>query len=236
MIPTYFSCVRTGTGYGFEYVIRLHDALRRNTSGDMRLLNFTDQPEEYPGVIRVDISKHGLKGWWGKIALFNPLYQPFDGMIYFDLDTAITGNIDEMVKAAKAKNEFIILRDFLYYKRLAENRNPNPKDFGYGSAIMHIPQGFGRKVWDDFMADRDTFMTKYEGVAGGGDQAFIHDTIGPDALLWQDMVSDKDYFRSFKFPVSLMNELPPKTRVVCFHGYPKPHEATKCSWLERNWY
>jgi hypothetical protein len=231
----FFSCVRTGTGYSFEYVVRLYNMLRRNTTCDMRLLNFTDQPEEYPGVYRIDITKHGLQGWWGKVALFNPSYQPFDGMIYFDLDTAITGNIDEMVSVVRQRNEFIILRDFLYYKRLAENRNPNPRDFGYGSAVMNIPNGFGRKIWDDFMANKEVFMAKYHGVAGGGDQALIHDIVGPDALLWQDMFENKNYFRSFKFPISLMDALPENTRVVCFHGFPKPHEATKCSWLKHNW-
>ena len=92
-------CVRTGTKYGPEYVERLRDMISRNlehgTAGQFECI--TDQPETFPGI--VNQPAEDLGGWWSKMGLFIPHRWPEgDRIWFFDLDTLITGPLDDILK------------------------------------------------------------------------------------------------------------------------------------------
>ena len=207
--------------FGPEYVHILRDSVRRHWP-DMRLrfACMTDIPKErFDGDVEVFPLLHNLPRWWSKMELFGPSAEAkFGDRLYFDLDTAICGPLDEIVKQCR---EFTILRDF-YRPR------------GYGSGVMFIPRGFISNIWDAFMRDSYQIVGQMR-----GDQDFL-EVAAPNAALWQDVCPGKFY--SFKpAPIFIdgkpatLASLPKGASVVCFHGFPRPAETPPDNWIRQHW-
>jgi hypothetical protein len=200
-------------GRGVEYVNVLFDSVRRNLEAgtEGRFIVFTDEwlpvsayrdgVEQYP-------LPGNLEGWWNKLHLFKAGVLPDgDRVVYFDLDTLITGPID---KLAAYDGEFGILADF--YRPL-----------GLQSSVMAWEAGKQTGVWESFAA------------AGcpqddpGGDQAWIEKVYQPKRERFQ--VRFPDMFVSYKVSGGV---LPDKASVCVFHGHPRPHEVVT-GWVPRVW-
>jgi len=148
-------CVNAGNyeGRGAEYVNVLFDMVRRNLAEGHQgeFVCFTDDPKGIDESIKVRALPKGLNGWWNKLYLFKAeLFPKGDRILYFDLDTLITGRLDEI---AAYDGEFAILRDFY-------------RQDGWQSSVMAWRAGFGSHLWDLFEEQ------KYPDVQGG-DQAWI---------------------------------------------------------------
>ena len=107
-------CLKWGNLYGPEYVNRLHRAIKRNTTLDIKFHCFT---EDKTGLDK-DITIHPLpynhlKGWWNKVYLFSNeiAFNKGDKIFYIDLDTLITDTIDDLLQ--QPANKITVLRDFL---------------------------------------------------------------------------------------------------------------------------
>jgi hypothetical protein len=137
-----------------------------------------------------------------------------DQIFFFDLDTVITGNIDELLNY---RGDFAILRDF-YRDGKWKNRPA-----GYGSAIMSWKPEAKREWWDKFVE------AKYP-TDRLGDQGLMEQYAGPHADTWQDMFPNQ----IFSYKVHCKNELPTDARIVCFHGNPPPHKVNN-KWMSQNW-
>lgn len=186
--------VKWGDKYGPEYVNILADAIVRNSTVEKRFIVFTDNPEGIDDGIETRPLPGNLQGWWNKLYLFSPEAGLEGRNIFFDLDTVITSNIDELFAY---KGPFAILRDFY---------RPN----GYGSAIMAWTDH--HEIWDKFKAEGFPDID-------GGDQAFIEKHV-KNADRWQDFVKGIYSYKQNdceKWP-------PHDTKIVCFHGVPNPHE------------
>lgn len=192
------ACVlRSGGGvYNTAYVEKLRDGVARNLKAPHRFvcLSDVDVPCE-----RIAL-EHNWPGWWSKIELFK-LPGP---VLYFDLDTIITGDLGEI---AACRDRFIILRNF-YSKN-------------------HV--GSGMMAWqDDVRRVYDRFDARVMGRCAG-DQEFIGEMI--QGVIWQDLlpgqiVSYKAHVRkAIKRTETGTGEIPEGARVVCFHGAPRPHET-----------
>lgn len=145
-------------------------------------------------------------GWWSKLELFAPWNDHLRPCLFLDLDTFVLGNIDDLVSLVPAK--LTMLRDF------------NRPETGQ-SAIMSIPQDVGM-IWRRFVTDPATWMAKFK---GGGDQAFLN-------RFDIDFLQDKFHgIRSYK--VDKLQNDPGNTRIVCWHGKPKPHECG--GWVREVW-
>ena len=112
-------------GRGAEYVHILYDMVSRNLPDGFpgKFVCFTnDDPKNYSAAIEVrPLPNPGLTGWYHKLSLFQDgLFPQGDRIVYFDLDTVITGPLDEIVKY---EGDFGVLRDFY-----------RPNDMG--SAVM----------------------------------------------------------------------------------------------------
>jgi len=196
-----FVCVNAGNylGKGTEYVNILHDMVIRNLPAGFegKFICFTDTPEGLnPGIETREL--HGqLHGWWNKLYLFKKGVLPGgERIIYLDLDTVITGPLDDIVKY---NSDFAILRDFYYAH-------------GLGSGVM-MWHGDHSRIWDSWVK---AGMPQIN----GGDQGWIQLHVkNPDIL--QELYPQS--FVSYKAHAKKM--FPKGAKVVCFHGEPRPHDA-----------
>lgn len=197
----HFVCLNAGNylGRGKEYVEKLRDGVFRNLPESIKakFTVFTDDPADYGDINKRPLPHPTLNGWWNKLSLFRTgLFPSSDTIVYFDLDTVITGALDEIVQY---EGDFAILRDFYRYN-------------GYGSGVM-IWKGDHSHIWDKWiLADRPEIP--------GGDQAWIEKVL-PNPARLQDIFPGR--FVSYKAHAS--QSIPKGASVVCFHGTPRPHEC-----------
>lgn len=199
-------CLKSGDKYGSEYVLILQDMVRRNLPEGLEgeFVCFTDKPVE--GVECRPLPDTKLNGWYNKIALFKSgLFPDGDRIVYFDLDTVITGPLDDIVTY---QGEFAILRDAY---------RPN----GLQSAVMLWEAGKHFHIWENYrIAGRPDFA--------GGDQEWIERQVKDPGIL-QKLYPGK--FCSYKKDARF--GIPKGCSVVFFHGEPRPHEVS--GWVENVW-
>lgn len=191
------ACVlRSGGDFTTEYVTRLRDAVARHTP-QARFVCLSDVPE-----VATHPLQHDWPGWWAKICLFTPglLTGP---TLYLDLDTVITGDLTALLQCTQ-QDRFMMLRDFY-------NRN------GSGSGVMGW-QGDWSAIYYAFRADPQKVMANHRTARAWGDQAFIAKQVGSRVQHWQDVAPGM--IASYKAGGRTQD-----TRVVCFHGKPRPHEV-----------
>ena len=192
------ACVlRRSPDYDEDYVHRLAVGVHDWLSVPYNFVCLSDKP--VPGVETIEL-EHEWPGWWAKLELFK-LEPP---VIYFDLDTMITGSLDELAGVALL-HPFVILRDFYREK-------------GLQSAMMawHSPQ---RRLYEDF---RDWDEHWQQKLGKRGDQAFLEEKLKGAPAKWQDVLPGQ----VCSYKVHVKNKgVPQNCRVVCFHGRPKPRDV-----------
>lgn len=204
-------CVKQGDAFGSDYVNILADMVKRNLADgtEGRFICFTDNAQGLDSGIEAWGLPPYVKGWWSKLYLFRgDLFQKGDRVLYLDLDTLITGSLDELVAY---DGPFAGLRDFYRPDNL-------------GSGVMAWPAGWGAEIWERWRSEGKPEIE-------GGDQAWIEGFTGRDFVRLQDRFPGQ--FASFKADC---RTTPPKrgTRVVCFHGRPRPHECS-ATWARNVW-
>lgn len=198
-------------GRGREYVEVLKDSISRNLPegfpGQFQV--FSDYCDDYGPEILTRKLPGDLNGWYNKLYLFKSgLFPINDRIVYFDLDTVITGKLDDLFAY---DGEFAILRDFY-------------RPHGYQSSVMAwTPCIETDQIWSEW---------KSEGCpqVEGGDQAWIERRVNnPDLLqkLYPGL------FASYKADGCAGS--PPKgASVIVFHGRPRPHEVIG-NWVPHVW-
>ena len=212
-------CIKFGTKYNNEYVNNLFRGISRNTSKEFLFTCFTDvfNKDADSGILQCPLPL-ARNDWFAKIGLYNKeLYNENDQIFYFDLDTVITGNLDEIFEYS---GNFIILRDF--YRR-----------DGYGSGLMS---------WRPHAVNH--MFTNYRGQkCRHGDQGWCEEQY-PGADIWQEMYPEKviSYKVHIKDSGRVRNPNFTKYRgtldtssIVCFHGRPLPHEVANLDWMREHW-
>jgi hypothetical protein len=169
---------------------------------------FTDQADQLDKGIVVRPLPANLPGWWSKLALFrDDLFPAGDRVIFFDLDTVITGRLDELAAYA---GPFAILRDFY-------------RPSGMQSSVMLWSSGEQREIWQSYTEAGWPMRDP------GGDQAWIerHACEGKIRFL---QTLFPEMFVSYK----QIKGAPDRASVVVFHGKPRPHEVTT-GWVPQVW-
>lgn len=203
------ACIKAGPKFGPEYPNILFDMVRRNLPEgyEGEFVCFTDDATGLDEGIRVRPLPFDLPGWWSKLALFKRgLFKEGERIVFLDLDTVITGRIDEL---CNYNGPFAILRDAF-------------RPDGLQSAVMAWTAGECSEIWDSFVE------AGFPMTDPGGDQAWIERTQIKPAVRLQDALPR--FFVSFK---KLMG-IPVKESVVFFHGHPRPHEVVD-GWVPKVW-
>ena len=195
-----------GEYYDYKYVNNIVDGIISNTTVPYRIVCLTDDKRGLSSDIDEIIRfRHNWPKWWGKIELFRPdIFQ--DGQVFFlDLDTFIVGNLDELVSY---RGEFCALRDFYNQDVM-------------GSGVMSWHGSRVTRIYEAFCKNPEHFIHIHK---IGGDQEFIRQE-KPSIEYFQDVFPNQVI--SYKIHYNAPDgELPNNSRVLCFHGTPKPHEIT----------
>jgi hypothetical protein len=211
-------CIKWGNKYSSDYVDKLFRGIQRNTSKEFSFVCYTDNPQNIRENVKIEPIPFYTGDWYSKIGLYNQdLHLLHEQIFYFDLDTVITGNLDDILSYT---GDFILLRDF-YRKN------------GYGSGLMSW-----RPPAVNHMSKNYTRGYK----ARFGDQGWCEEQY-PGADIWQEQYPKK--IISYKVHIVDKGKLrnPNYTRhsgsldtasIICFHGRPNPHEV-KEEWIKKYW-
>jgi hypothetical protein len=198
-------CLKWGTKYGVEYVNKLFAAVKRNTTIPFDFHCFTEDPTD----IHEDVIIHPLKfdknvdGWWNKLYLFSDEIDIDGRILFIDLDTLITDNIDAMLEI---KEGFVMIRDFFY-----------PLQDNDGSGLMSFETKQHPEIWNTFIANPEAAVRE---LHPHGDQKWIVKFV--DKIThWQTIMPEK----VVSFKIHCGKGLPEKAAVVCYHGRPSVPES-----------
>lgn len=192
--------LRQGREYGPRHAQALHQQITEwLPCVDAVCLSDVD----VPGVRTVPL-RHDWPGWWSKMELFRP--DLTGDILYMDLDTVIVGPLDDIA----AVRSLTLLRDFY-------------KPGHLGSGVMFLPEADRAEVWEAWMTSPQEHMRRHR---KGGDQKFLETLWLDKAARWQDVLPGQVV--SYKVDIRKHGDkVPHGTRVVAFHGKPRPWALTK---------
>jgi len=206
-------CVYWGNKYPIEYVTRLRNMVARNmqhTNYDFYCITDEKITEDIKTLKPTD----NWGTWWQKINLFNPEIVPEGKTLYFDIDSIITGNIDDLARMRTDMSLTII-----------ENFSPRKSECAHNSSIILWDSGDPRitKIYEEFKKDSERVMKELH-----GDQCVVWRILRDDiANFPRELISSYKYHCRGK-------GLPKETRAVIFHGKPDPDEVTD-QWVKDHW-
>ena len=177
-------------------MVNAGDYLGRGAEYVSRLVEGVESHLTIPHRFRIFESTEA--SWWAKLEMFRPdAFPAGERVLYLDLDSIVTGSLDDIATYA---GPFACLRDFY-------------RPWGLGSGVMLWEHGTCNDLWSEWDA-------KGRPKLKGGDQAWV-EVMRPDAVRLQDQFPGQ--FASWKR--DCVTGIPAGTRVVCFHGKPRPHEV-----------
>lgn len=185
-----------------DYIGRLAEGVLKNSSADTLHCISIMNLEDIPNVTRLEPLKGDWKGWHIKAEIFRKdLWEGYDRVLYVDLDTIVTSNIDDILQS---EDEVTMLRDF-YKPQVWETGmlyfDPKIFDGLYEEFLSRNPKG--KEVKD---ADIISNFLRRKGVM----PSFFQDSF-PVGSYKVDVCRDDRRWTDFS--------------VVCFHGNPRPHEV-----------
>jgi len=143
---------------------------------------------------------------------------PLEGrVILFDLDTVITGTLNEI---SKYNGRFAVL-DALWSAGVCGGGV-----FGFQAHNQEIED----IIWKPAVEN-----PKQTNSLVGGDERFWLRRVIPDADRWQNLYPGR-FVSSKPLPSrKLRMDVPNEASVVCFHGKPRPHEVAEAPWIKLHW-
>jgi hypothetical protein len=228
-------CFKWGPKFGPEYVNNFYNAVQRNTTVEHRFICYTDDPEGVDDRIETRPFLVDLPVWWYIIGIANPDHEHSEKVFYFDLDTVVTGNIDDILEMDQP---FATISDFGWVK-------------GLQTAFIMWDRETRNNVWDYFTtkyrpedyANLDCDYTQW-----GGTNQFLEECMGvvrinknPIAAIKNapKVVRLQDEFpgacASYKAQkLAGLETLPEDISLVFFHGNPMPHQVNE-TWMSEHW-
>ncbi len=235
--PLHVACLIHSNGYDWQYVERLYNSVRRNSTYEVVFHVFTEAHRPVPP----DMVKHELiewadingprKSWWYKMQVFNPANHS-GPLLYFDLDTVIVRNFDWIPKLSL--RYFWATRDFRQLWR--------PTHRGINSSVMWWDTQRFAWMWQE-IEKRNIYhlMRQYP-----GDQDYVSDLLTDKDMRyfpqgntaswrWQCLDGGMDFKTRRYLEPNTGTKVDPKTSILIFHGSPKPHELAHDRVVQNFW-
>lgn len=200
--------LKHGTKYNAMYVNNMYNMIKRNITLPFRFYCVTDDHTDLKREITVVKlpEDDDIKGWWWKPYLFNTGLFKEGTNFYIDLDMVIINNIDDFMTYKPGK--FLGLRNYLYLREGHEGHR------SLASGIMRWENGMYNMVW--------TRLTR--------DKRLINNFDGDQDYIWAYHKDHIDFFpdeytMSYKWDHIKDHKITDKTKVIVFHGEPRPHQV-----------
>ena len=206
------ACVCWGNKYPDSYVQKLKRAVERNLHWPHEFVCLSDR--EIDGVKCKPLFM-AEESWWHKVQLFAPsMFREGARVLYLDLDLVLVNDI-----ATLAAMEFEQPLAMIF------NFGPNRRHAAHNSSVMVWTAG-DERVYDIFNLFTSDVPKRLH-----GDQCWIWRVLKDDIANFP-----REYIVSYKYDVRpLGDKLPMGSRVVVFHGDPKPDDLNAV-WVKANWY
>jgi tetratricopeptide (TPR) repeat protein len=211
--PIHVVSVKWGKKYGADYVNKLYrGVLKFLTEVEFDFYCFTEDPSGLEEGIKVIPLAENWTGWWGKATLFSDT--GLEGrLLYIDLDSVITGELNEL---ARYQGAFAVMGT-------SDLECEKAKD-GYNTSIISWHSGFGKEIYSvlkKYYKQTLKFICRFD---------FWTEMMVKNAGLVQDLFPGMflDYLTYCK------DHVPEGCRMVCFPREPKPHDY-KSDWIRELW-
>lgn len=204
-------CVWWGDKFSEDYVLNLKSMIERNTTVDHEFVCFTDE-----SINNVDyrILDKGYDGWWNKLQLFNPKHKLKERVVYFDLDTLITGNLDWLLNY---DGNFMGIEDV----GAVNEHQPHLKNV-LQTGVMAFNSRMNSDIWTNLSKTMQENTKNFR-----GDGELLNHYMSPIRRdLLQHLFPGR--LKSYKYQV-YPNRPDKKTSIVCFHGRPSIEQAMSVS-------
>lgn len=233
--PIDCACVIHGSAYPWIYVEKLHSMLSRHITPGIRLHVYTEPSRTVPDpYIKHELTDWKITGhkksWWYKMQLFNPEHHA-GPLLYFDLDTVITGNLDWLWQTPT--NNFWTIRDFKHLWK--------PTFYGINSSVMWWNTTKYAHLWESFKSEDLAYnMRKYH-----GDQDYITNSIAMHdrkffdssrvkSWRWECVDGGYNFKRRQHQAPGTGTQILPQTSIMVFHGNPKPADVVDAT-VQQHW-
>ncbi len=222
-------CIKWGMRYSAEYVNRLYQMVKRNTTLSFNFYCFTDDsdglsneiiPKPLPVLnVKPEENKYVYRK---EVGLCDDALGGLNGqrVLYFDLDIVIVQNIDCFFQYPSG-SDFVIINDW----------NTQGNHVGQASCYSWVVGELGY-IKEHFEHHPREVVDKYFTASQEYLSAQVIKRFG-ELIFWPDR-----WCRSFRFhcmPKGILRHftiprIPEGAKVLVFHGSPNPHEAVQGVW------
>lgn len=230
------ACVlKSGGDFDISYVKRLSMGIRRTLCTRYEFICLTDvSPENFRGypIDRINPLEYNWPGWWSKMELFR-LPGP---LMYLDLDMVLINSLDKLaLRIIEQKDLFVMLRGF-YRKDHCSGI------LGWNGDVSAIFDDFYEKYSKTSKFNQKphaTYMISNRRHFRG-DQEWLGEYLKNDGK-WLKVKMAQDitpgiYSYKVHMAESRMVTPPSDSKIICFHGHPRPHEVSPTpDWLTKHW-
>ena len=201
------ACVFWGTKFPLYYVYNLKAMVEKYTTVPHNFVVYSDR--SIPNV-NTKILKPGYEGWWNKLQLFDPANKPSDRVVYLDLDSIITNNLDWLLTD---RSWFMGIEDV----GAVNKHQPHLKN-RLQTAVMAWEFNPVSYLWQEFVLGSERVFDTFR-----GDGEYLSSVINPyQRTLLQHKY--RNQLKSYKYDI-YPNKPTEDTSIVCFHGRPSIEQA-----------
>jgi hypothetical protein len=187
MTLSIITVLKSGPGWSSEYVYALKKSIDRNISLPYRFICLSDislEVNTLPLLPLHGITSMSVPGFWFKLQMFRKELGLTGQCLYIDLDTIVSGNLDNIIHQLTPYN-FLMAEDPFKGKI-------------HSSALLWW-QGDHSYIWNRFLTESVSYwqskFNKDNGMVAYGDQGFISDTVKDYKLIQHILLSPNDIDR-----------------------------------------
>ncbi|MDQ0316758.1 hypothetical protein [Amorphus orientalis] len=219
--PVNIVCMKWGTVYGPHYVNRLHAMVARQLDLPFRFMCFTDDPTGIdPKIETAPLPPITLDAYqdypWKKLALFNRTLADLEGTaLFLDLDLIVVDRLEPFFEYEPGK--LAIIHNWTHPDRRVGNSSVFRFEIGADPQVLDTFHEHSVQHWVDLYRNEQAYLSHMK----------------PELVFWPGpwCVSFKKHclpkgIRRWFVPA----KIPEGTKIVVFHGHPKPDEAFEGRW------
>lgn len=174
-----FYCVKVGSRYSDEFVIKLERMISRTYDGPYKLNCITDCNTLPKYINTIPLPDYGLEKWWAKMVLFDESF--VEEGLFFDLDILLKSDVAPLHQPADRMR--FIRTDWVDLKTLKEHTIGNRQRYcSINSSVLTWDKDTKRQhIWDYFIENKEKIMHVFTGI-----DSFIEHRFPNDYVLYDE--------------------------------------------------